>query len=347
MTAFSHRSADRVLLDYCATEEVDVALREHLGVSDREAMLRRLHVDFRHLDKWGVMLPEYVGPELRDLGDGVTEDIWGCRIKKMQYNPGCFYYEWVAPPLADATTVADVERHRWPDPDWYDFTPVAEYCRSNDEHCLVAGRGATFDSVGFFRGMEQAMLDVYDNPGVLEAIVEKIFEFQCEYNRRVLAAAGGRLDILFFSEDMGGQNGLLVSVETLRKYVVPKLRTYAELAHSHGALAMLHSDGAIGQIIPDLIDVGVDIIDPVQHNLPGMDAADLKRQYGERLCFHGLLDSQELMPFGTPETVAAEVRRLVDVVGADGGLALSPSCGFQVDVPMENILAAYDTSCTN
>jgi len=321
---------------------MDQLLMRELGLPDRAALLERLHVDFRHLDKWGTMIPRYVGPELLELEDGTVEDIWGSRLRNVEYKPGCFYTEYVDFPLADATTVNDVEKHRWPDPAWYDFSPLEAYCRENDEYCLVGGRGATLDSVGFFRGPEQAMLDLYDHPKIVEAIVEKLFEFWYEYNARLLAAAGGRLDILFFSEDMGGQNGLLVSKEILKQYVFPKLQKYAELAHKHNALAMLHSDGAIRDIIPDLIDLGIDIIDPVQTSCPGMDAASLKRDFGERLCFHGVLDSQELLPRSSPEEVLSEARRLVDIMGVNGGLALNANCGFQIDVPVANILALYD-----
>jgi uroporphyrinogen decarboxylase len=342
LTSFRHHTPDRVPLDYVAVPELDQLLLRELGLPNRAALLDRLRVDFRHLDKWGTMLPRYVGPELRTTPDGITEDLWGCRLKRLEYRPGCFYDEYVDFPLASATSVRDVERHRWPSPDWYDFTPVTEFCRRDHSHCLVGGRGATLDSVGFFRGIEQAMLDLYDYPAVVEAIVEKIFEFQYEYNVRLLRAAEGRLDILFFSEDMGAQDGLLVSPEMLRKYVFPKFAAYTRLAHANGALAMLHSDGAIRAIIPELIDLGIDIIDPVQTTCPGMDETELKREFGDRLCFHGLLDSQAFLPRASPAEVVAEARRLERTVGRNGGLALHANCGFQIDVPVANVLALYD-----
>jgi uroporphyrinogen decarboxylase len=342
LTSFHHKTPDRVPLDYCAVPELDALLMRTLGVADRELLLQRLRVDFRHLDKWGTMLPRYVGPEPAEADEGVIEDMWGCRRKKVEYRPGCFYWEWVDYPLADATTVKDIERHRWPDPDWYDFSPVAEYCGRDNPYCLVAGLGATLDSVGFFRGMDQAMLDLYDNPAIVEAIVEKLFEFKYEYNVRLLAATGGRLDVLFVSEDMAGQESLIVSRDMLRRYVFPKLEQYAELAHKHQAMAMLHSDGAIRDVIPDLIDIGIDIIDPVQTTCRGMDPAGLKRDFGDRLCFHGVLDTQGFAQRGRPEQVLDGAKRLVDVMGANGGLALGPNNAFQIDVPVPNVLTVYD-----
>ncbi len=342
LASFQHRAPDRVPLDYCAVPEMDELLMRELRIPDREALLQRLHVDFRHLDKWGAMLPRYVGPERINSEDGVIQDIWGCRRKRVEYKPGCFYWAWVDFPLAGATTVRDVAKHRWPEPDWYDFTPVVEYCQHDNPYCLVAGLGATLDSVGFFRGLEQAMLDLYDNPDIVEAIVERLFEFKYEYNVRLLTAAGGRLDVLFVSQDMGGQNGLIVSRDILKRYVFPQLERYAELAHEHDAMAMLHSDGAIREIIPDLIDLGIDIIDPVQTSCDGMDPAELKRDFGDRLCFHGLLDSQELLPRGSPDEVLAEARWLIEIMGTNGGLALNANCGFQMDVPVANVLAVYD-----
>ena len=342
LKSFHHETPDRVPLDYSAVAEMDELLMRTFGLPDRAALLERLHVDFRHLDKWGTMIPRYVGPELKVSKDGTSEDIWGCRLRNIEYRPGCFYAEYVDFPLAEARTVRDVENHRWPDPDWYDFSPVEAYCRENDAYCLVGGWGATLDSVGFFRGMEQAMLDLYDSPKIVEAIVEKLFEFKCEYNTRLLAATGGRLDILFISEDMGGQDALIVSREMLKKVVFPKFRRFAELAHKNDALTMLHSDGAIRDIIPDLIDLGIDIIDPVQANCPGMDPESLKRNFGDHLCFHGVMDSQELLPQGSPEEVLSEARRMVEIMGVDGGLALNANNAFQIDVPVANILALYD-----
>lgn len=342
LTAFKHQTPDRVPLDFVAVPELSAALIRHLQLSDHDELLKRLHVDFRHLDKWGTMVPKYIGPELPKHANGTTEDMWGCRLKKVEYQPGCFYEEHVDPPLANATSVADVERHCWPNPDCFDFSDVEKFCRLNDPYCLVGGLGATLNCVGFFRGMEQAMIDIYENPAVFEAITEKLFEFKYEYNARLLAAAKGRLDILMVSEDMGGQNGLLVSKETLRRFVFPILEKFAEQAHKHNAMAMLHSDGAIREILPDLIDLGIEIINPVQISCPGMEPAALKRDFGDKLVFHGLLDSQELLPFSTPQQVLDEVRRIVEVTGGNGGIALSPNCGFQIDVPIENILTLYD-----
>ncbi|MFH1007018.1 MAG: uroporphyrinogen decarboxylase family protein [Candidatus Latescibacterota bacterium] len=342
LKSFHHETPDRVSLDYSAVPEMDQLLIGTFGLPDREALLRRLHVDFRHLDKWGTMVPRYRGPETRRFTDGTYEDTWGCRLKNVEYRPGCFYEEWVGFPLAEARTVRDVEKHAWPDPDWYDFCPVAVFCQENDAYFLAGGWGATLDSVGFFRGREQAMLDTYDHPKIVEAIVEKLFEFKYEYNARLLAAAGGRLDMLFISEDMGGQDALIVSRDMLKRYVFPRFRAFSDLARKHNALTMLHSDGAIRDIIPDLIDLGIDVIDPVQANCPGMDAAGLKRDFGDRLSFHGVMDSQKLLPYGSPEEVRSEARRLVETMGADGGLALGVNNNMQIDVPIENVLALYD-----
>lgn len=342
-TSFGHKNPDRVPLDYVAVPELSERLIEHLHVPDQEALLQRLHVDFRHLDKWGTMVPRYVGPELPEYEDGTKEDMWGCKLKMVEYQPGCFYQEWVDPPLAAATSVSDVERHRWPQPDWFDFSQVEGYCREHAQHCVVGGLGATLDSVGFFRGTEQAMLDMYDNPHVLEAITEKLFEFKYEYNTRLLDAAKGGLDILLVSEDMGGQAGLIVSRKALQRYVFPRLQRFAQLAHRHHALAMLHSDGDIHSIIPDLIDLGIDIINPVQETCPEMDPVRLKREFGDKLCFHGLLDTQRLMPFGTQTQLLQEASRLIETVGAGGGLALAPSNALQIDVPVENVVILYDS----
>ena len=341
LQSFRHRSPDRVPLDYSAAAELNARLMERFQLPDYEALLLKLHVDFRHMDKWGNMVPRYVGPELKRYPDGTCEDYWGLRYRKIEYKPGCFYEELVQPPLANASTVKDVEKHLWPKPEWIDFSAIPDYCKEHNDYCLVGGLGATFDMVGYFRGMEQGMVDIYDNPALVEAIIAKLFEFKYEYNLRMLQAAGGRLDILFVSEDMGSQNGLIVSKETLKRYVFPCLEKFAQLAHKYKAMLMLHSDGAIYDIIPELIELGVDIINPVQPGCPGMDPARLKREFGKQLCFHGLLDTQHLMPYGSPHDIMTEIKKLAAEVGAGGGLALAPSNNFQIDVPLPNIMAVY------
>lgn len=341
LRSFRHRSPDRVPMDYTAVKELNARLMERFNLPDYESLLLKLKVDFRHLDKWGNMAPKYIGPEPKKHPDGTYEDYWGLRYRKLEYQPGCFYNEHVQPPLANASTVQDIEKHPWPKPEWIDFSAIPDYCQKHKDYCIVGGLGATFNMICFFRGMEQTMLDIYDNPALMEAIIEKIFEFKHEYNLRMLEAAGGRMDILFVSDDMGSQNGLIVSKETLKRFVFPCFKKFALLAHKYNALLMLHSDGAIHDIIPDLIDLGVDIINPVQPGCPGMDAAQLKREFGKNLCFHGLLDTQRLMPYGTPWEIQAEIKNLVESVGAEGGLALSPSNNLQIDVPVENVLAVY------
>lgn len=341
MQSFHHRSTDRLPRDFLAVPEVAKKLMAHFGVSGHDSLLRCLDVDFRHLDKWGTMIPRYVGPPLKSYPDGTVEDWWRLRVKRVEYAPGNFYDEWVDPPLAGASSIKDIEKHLWPKPEWFDFSGMPQYCREHADCCLVGGRGATFDMLGFFRGMEQAMLDIYDHPGLMQAILDKMFEFLYEYDKRLLTAANGALDILLFSEDMGGQNGLIVSRDVLKKYVFGYLRQYADLAHQHGALALLHSDGDISEIIPDLIDLGIDIINPVQATGPSMDIVRLKKLYGSDLCFHGLLDSQQFLPCATPGEIADKISFFGKLAGETGGLALSPNCGYQIDVPLDNILTVY------
>jgi uroporphyrinogen decarboxylase len=340
-TAFSHKTPDRPPTDYAAEPELEAVLLKHFDLPDQEALLKMLDIDIRHLDKVGTMVPKYIGPELAPEKDGIIEDMWGYKLKKIEYCPGCFYYEFIDPPLVDAVTVADIDAHRWPQPDWYDFSDVEDFCLKNREYALFAGLGSTLDSVSFFRGMEKSMLDLYDNSDIVEAIVKKQFEFKYEYNRQILEAAKGNIDVLLISEDMAGNSGLLVDRNTLKKYVYPLFKKFADLGHKHGAFVMLHSDGDIHQIIPDLIDLGIDVINPVQITLPGMDGKKIKKEHGDRICFHGLLDGQDLMPFSAPEKIKKEVRHIIDVMGENGGLAIAPSNNLQFDVPPENVFAAY------
>jgi len=167
--------------------------------------------------------------------------------------------------------------------------------------------------------------------------------FQCCYERseRALKTGSGRIDILWIGDDYGTQSGLLMSPEKWRKLFFPKLKDMCDLGHKYAAKIMLHSCGSTRLLWPDLIEAGVDIYDTVQPEAANMDPAELKRDFGDRICFHGSISTQRTLPFGTTQQVAAEVRLRVETVGRNGGLIVAPAHNIQPDTPLENILALY------
>jgi uroporphyrinogen decarboxylase len=190
--------------------------------------------------------------------------------------------------------------------------------------------------------MEQAFVDFASNHALVIYCMEKLYDFHYEKAVRTFEAAGGRIDLGSVANDMGSQIDLLYSPATIRKLFLPGIRRLAELTHQNGAAVYLHSDGAIRKALPDLIEAGVDVFNPVQWRCKGMARRELKRDFGDRLVFHGAVDNQETIPFGSVEAVRAEVKENIETLGAGGGYILAPCHAFQTVSPPENVVALYE-----
>ena len=177
-------------------------------------------------------------------------------------------------------------------------------------------------------------------------IMDKIAEFQIEDILRTLEVASGRIDMVYISDDLGGQNGMILSPQIWRKYIRPREeRIIKAIKNNHSDVKIIyHSCGSITPVIPDLIKIGVDILNPLQLGAKNMDPVKLKQEYGDKLCFHGGMDIQYILPYGTEREIRAEVNRLIDILGEQGGYILAPSESIQPDASPQNILAMYDTA---
>jgi uroporphyrinogen decarboxylase len=189
-----------------------------------------------------------------------------------------------------------------------------------------------------------------------EFLLDAFTDFYVAYFDRMFSAAPGAIDIFRIADDLGMQDRLLISPETFNAFIGPRIARLADMAHSHGIAVMFHSCGAILPLIDPLIAAGVDILDPIQVTAAGMDPTVLKNRFGDRLCFHGAIDTQYLLPQGTPQEVEAEAAKMIRILGGDGngdnggcnsgdgkscGYILSPSHVLQSDVPIDNIRALY------
>ena len=340
LRAVAHEEADRTPVDYWAVAEVDRSLIRATGTSGREELLRRLGVDIRYVEG------KYVGPPLERTGNGEWTDLWGVRRRRVKASFGS-YDEVSYSPLASATGPEEVYDAPWPSPDWFDFSPLR---RARDEHGAFAlanhadrlNRTSVLKAAVYLRGMENVMTDLALKPELAKALFDRIAEFYLAANERMFEAARGQLDVFFMGDDFGAQSGLLVSRKMWKEFFVPHLRRFTEQARSYGLSVMFHSCGAIREIVPDLVELGVDIINPVQARAAGMDPRELKKEFGERVTFHGSVDIQDTVPKGTVEDVKKEVRERIEILGEGGGFILAPCHNFQADCPVENILAVYE-----
>lgn len=340
LKAINHQTTDRIPVDFWATKDTERKLLSYFNLSDKESLLEKLGVDIRYV------FPEYVGPPLRTFPDGSKEDIWKVRRKPIKagnaiYNEVSYY------PLADATSEKDIEKFQWPDPDWFNFSGIEDICNKYQEYAIVlcderTNRTTVLHQGIYLCGMEKIMLDMVFNPDFVHALFTRISNFYIKLNQRIFESAKGKIDILLIGDDIGGQDDLLISPAQIREFIIPYLKKYVSLCRKYNVKVMFHSCGAIRKIIPDLIDAGVDILNPVQVRAAGMIPEELKNEFGEKICFHGGVDVQKTLPYGTVEEVKKEVRERIEVLGKGGGYILAPTHNFQADTSVENIIAVYE-----
>ena len=336
--ALEHRTTDRIPFAFVCSginRPAHEALAEHLrrtrGTTVEE-ILRPL-VDIKGLT------PPYVGPALAE-----GTDCWGVHRSPVSYGADA-YSEIDHYPLAGAKTVADVAAHRWPSPDWFDYADmptVVSRLRADGDYCLMLANANIFESSWYMRGFEQFFIDLMLAPDVAHAILGRVTDFFVEYVGRTLSAAPGEIDLVFTADDIGGQNGLLMSLAMWEQHLKPYHRRVNDVVHEHGAKVIYHSDGAVAEAVEGLIDMGIDVLQALQFDAAGMDPADLKTRFGDRLCFQGGVSVQQTLPFKQPADVRAEVRGLIDTLGRDGGYILGPSHAIQAGTPPQNILAMLD-----
>lgn len=336
LAAINHEPIDRVPTDIWAVPEVWARLAEHFG---READLREI----LHIDGFAGVGPTYVGPALPETGEGETVDLWGVRRRRVEYGGG-EYYEQSHNPLAAAGTIDDLERYPWPSADWFDYSqmrPTAEARR--EEQAVMCGYMAPFTYHQYLRGLGASLTDPLTDAEFTRHLLTRLCDFLYEHHRRMFQACEGLLDLAQVTDDYGMQTGAIMSPATFREFYRPQLQRFIDLGHEFGMKVFHHDDGAIREFLPDLAEMGIDVLNPIQWRCPGMDRAELKRDFGRRVCFHGGMDNQQTMPFGTSEQVRAEVRDNVDLLASDRtGYILAPCHNLQAITPVENIIAMYD-----
>lgn len=332
LTALNHEPPDRTPCDFWAEPPTWNRLLAHVGHADRDRLLADLEVDVRHLDA--------PTPPEQALDGGVYQNFWGERYV-YQTTPWGPMREDVKGALADAQSLSDLEAFPWPTPDCVDRSGLAAQCRRYQDHALLYGFADVWQRPALVRGWEGMFLDMLERPAWVHFLCRQFTDFYLEDYTRAAELTQGRIDLYLLISDLGSQRGPLISLDLFRQFVAPYLQKMCDRIHALGGRVLYHSCGAIRPFIPDLIQLGIDILDPVQPTGPEMQPERLKADFGPQLSFHGGIDMQHLLPQATPAEVEAEARRYGDVLGAGGGYILGPTHLFQPDVPPENILAVY------
>lgn len=326
------KTPDRVPMDIWATQEVWDRLHAYFG-ADQRTIMEKLHIDAPV-----TVMPEYKG-SLPNGGD----DPWGSIRRRVDYGTGA-YDEVANAPLAQYTSVDEIEaNYVWPSADDWDFSGIAAQFEGNEHRPIRGGGSEPFLTYKYLRGEEQGFMDLLMNPEIAHYCLDKLFDFCYEGTRRIFEAIPGKVMITYVAEDLGGQSSLMFSPEQIREYFLPRMKRMMDLTRENGSHVFTHTDGAVRDIIPDLIATGTQVLNPIQWVCPGMEREALKQDFGDRLIFHGGVDNQRIMPFGTPEEVREEVLTNFATLGKGGGYILCPCHNLQPVTPVENILALYET----
>lgn len=374
-TALAHQTPDRTPVDFLAVPEIWQQLVAHFGIDSAkpdpdqfvdpawEAVLRKLDVDCRvvsydqfcappvgafdakgHPEAWAVQSRSTPARMWRWKNDeGFALDIFGRGFREVSNLSGTF--EENVATLGGASSLDEIKAHPWPDPDWWDFSGLKSLIRemNADGPKHVRYRmGTIFELAWQMRGMEKFMMEMGAEPEIPTYMMERITDIAVELTRRVMETAGDDIDMVYFYDDIAANTNLLISKRMWRTFIKPYHEKLIAIAKKYGKTVMYHTDGAIRTVIPELIEMGIDVLNPIQPGVAGMDAAELKKDFGDKLCFHGGVDIVGLLPKGTPDEVRRAVRQLVGVLGQNGGYVLASSHHIQSDTPLANVLALYE-----
>ncbi len=329
---YTFQPIDRFTIDFCASTDVYTSLKAYYGVKSDLELMETLHVDFR----WP--RPKWIGFPLEDE-QGRPTDYFGIP----RGGAGDFGYALVHP-LAEVSCIADVEAYPfWPDPDMWDYDVYEQEAAQFPEYAVYGGAWAWFfDAASDLVGMDRFFLLMYDRPEVAHRILEKTTGFMERTSGIMLQKAGRYIDICFTGDDYGFQSGPMMNMRMFDEFVRPYLQRIYDVAKRHGKLMMHHSCGSVASLIPTFMEMGLNILEPIQCRAAGMDPHELASRYGGKLCFHGSIDTQQTLPFGTPEDVRRQVRERIRTFKPYGGFTIAPSQHLLCDIPLENIAAMYD-----
>jgi uroporphyrinogen decarboxylase len=359
IAAIEHREPDRVPIDINPVPDFYLKLKSYLDLEIEEEIkpgfmeeaiphpqvLAALGGDLTSVKLGSAKRPRPAPPQ----PDLVVDD-WGVGLKRVFQPSGGSYLEPVYHPLADAT-IDDLEKYPWPDPCLPGRGEAAEAEAKRlyeGTDLALVGRfgGPIVQTALYMMGFERWLVCVAQEPEFAEALLDKVTDIAIALDRIGLEATAKYLQIFKASgDDFGMQTGPLYAPKTFRALFLPRLRRRWQAARAYldqvnpSVQIMFHSCGGIRPFIPDLIEIGLQVLDPVQPRAVGMESAELKREFGDRITFHGGVDEQQILPLGSQEDVEDEVRRRLGAFGPGGGYILAPSHYVQADTPPANVVA--------
>lgn len=330
----SYRRPARILYTFGMTADLERRVTEHIGTKDYARHYGLMNTVYTIPQRPAHLPPLDFTPYWKDqpLPPGTLFDANGVAVV-----PSGFYHFWgYISPLRNAQCLADIEQYPMDDMAQFDCSRLAETVSKAHAEGKVAsgGVGHMYETAWQIRGYEEFLMDMMDRPAWAECLLERIAR---QNMIKATAAAKAGVDELVCGDDVANQQSMMFAPDLWRKMMLSRWsRIWAEVKRIHpGIRIFYHSDGNITSIVDDLIRAGLDVLNPVQPECLDVDA--LHRKYGRRLTFHGLIGTQSTMPFGTPQSVRARVKEVVEKYGQNGGLIIAPTHVLEPDVPIANI----------
>ncbi len=332
----SHEMPDRIPAAFGATDGVVKKLIRHYGLNSEAELYEKFEIDIIPAE------PRYCGAPLKKYtnskGASVVTNFWGFEATLHETEVDSYrtttYY-----PLNGVETMEDLNKYTYPNPDDFDYSTITKACEENPDKAIIIGHEGPFQIVTNLMDMEEFFVLMLEEPEVAKELLDRMVAFELEYYERCFIAGGGKVDILRTHDDYGTQISLLFSTDLFKEFFEENTKKLVELSHRYGVFFQQHSCGAVGPMLPYFVAAGVDALEPIQ-KVKSLEIENLL-PFADDLVFHGGIDTQDLLPNGTPEEVTAEVQRFFDAFGKQGRYILMASQAFEPDAKIENIEALY------
>lgn len=369
LDSIMHKSTGKIPTMYRGEPSVNQKLIEYFNLENLEKDWSKL-IEFLGADNYSdgetlggftTYFPDYIGPDFNTIFEVNRFDVWGIKPVEIYSGSARSIVFLKNPPLLDSDDVSDLKNYNYPKLDWFDFSvyrnnseqiayksykdqekiKLNDLKRSDEYFLNTSCMNSIFMVSTYLRGMEKMLMDLILNQDYAESLLGYIGEFMVQFNERNLKSIGKYIDLYGIWDDFADQESLMISPDLWRKYFKNWYKKLIDEAKKYNLLVCFHVCGSCIDIIPDLIEMGVDILDPVQVSAKNMDLKNLKNKFGKDICFHGGLDSQKFLPFVKPEDIKNEVKKIKEMFMGEGGIILGPSHYLTPDIPIKNILAIY------
>jgi len=368
LNSIKHKSIDKIPMMFRAVPSVYIRLCNYFGLKDPnrdwENFIKMLGADVfsngETLGAFTTYVPKYIGPKIDNIYEPNHFFIWGIKPEYMDLGNNREIIFHNNPPLADLENEDDLEKYPFPSLKWFDFCiykrVVTVLNESFEEQLEISSDdlessekyfintfcfNSIFMTSIFIRGFDKMLMDLLTNERLAKKLIDIIGQFYLDFAEKNLSSIGEKLDLYGIWDDFATQDGLMLSPDLWRKFYKPWYNRIIRVVKKYKLLISFHVCGNCTEIIPDLIEIGIDILDPIQTSAKNMDFQNLYNKFGKDICFHGGIDAQKFLKIKKSNEIVEEIKRIKSIFEDNSSIILGPSHYLTPDIPLENILAIY------